>query len=119
MDEERRSDPRREFGYYMRVMDSSTSELVWYLSDICPHGIRMDTLKSLLVNKNYNLHLDLTAEVSDRPHINFTVVVKWSHPDAFDPATSNAGCEVINISRHDEEVFNNILQKYGKPEPLW
>ena len=104
MEEERRSNPRREFGYYMRVIDGSNSEPIGYLSDICPRGIRMDTPKALSVNKKYNLHLDLTPDVSDRPFITFMVIVKWSHPDASDPASFNAGCEVITISSHDERM---------------
>ena len=119
MNEERRNNPRRQFGYYMRVMDSSTGELMGYLSDICPNGIRMDTLKSLSVNKSYNLHLDLTPEVSDRPFITFSVRVKWSRPDNVAMESFIAGCEVIAISSHDEKVFNNILEKYGKPEQIW
>ena len=119
MEEERRSNPRREFGYYMRVMDSSSSEPIGYLSDICPRGVRIDTPKALMVNKNYSIRLDLTPDVSDRPFITFVINVKWCHPDISAPGSFIEGCEVVTITHHDEKIFNNILEHYGKPEPLW
>ena len=119
MDEDRRATKRRQFGYYMPVMESSTSELVGYLSDISSHGFRLDTPKPLAVNKNYSLRLDLTPDVSDRPFIIFTARVKWGQTDVSDPGAYVEGFEVVNISHHDHNIFSNILEKYGRPETEW
>ena len=100
-------------------MDNSTSELVGYLSDICPRGIRMDTNREMAVNKSYQLRLDLTPDVSDRPFISFTARVKWSQPDTSDPGAYVEGFEIVNISHHDEDIFNTICEKYGRPEREW
>jgi hypothetical protein len=119
MIDERRTNKRRKFGYYMRVINNATSELVGYLSDISPRGFKLDSQKPLVVNKDYTLRLDLTPDVSDRSFILFTARSKWSQPDPFDPNSNIQGFQVISISPHDEEIFIRILEKYGTSERNW
>jgi hypothetical protein len=119
MEEERRNTKRRQFGYYMRVVNNSDSSLVGYLADICPGGFGLDSPSRLVVNKEYNLRLDLTPEVSERPFINFIACVKWSQTDVSDPGSYVEGFQITKISPHDEIIFNRILEKYGKPESNW
>jgi hypothetical protein len=119
MANERRINSRRKFGYYMRVMDNGTNELVGYLSDISPRGFKLDCLKLLTVGKDYTLRLDLTSEVSDRLFIVFVANVKWSRQDPFDPNSFIVGFQITNIAPRDEEIFNRILEKYGKTEVKW
>jgi hypothetical protein len=119
MDDERRNDKRRKFGYYMRVLDSSTSELLGYLSDISMHGIKMDSPTPFLVNKNYTLQLELTPDVSDRLFISFVAKVKWAQPDPIEPGTYIGGLNIITISPKDEKIYNRIFEMYGTPESSW
>jgi hypothetical protein len=119
MAEERRFSERRKFGYYMRVMDNNTQELIGYLANISPRGFKLDSTKSIMVNKDYALRLDLTMEISERPYIIFVARARWSRPDLIDPFAHNDGFQIVSISPRDEEIFNRIVAKYGTPESKW
>jgi hypothetical protein len=114
MADERRVNSRRKFGYYMRVMDNSTNELLGYMADISPRGFKLDSSKPLIINKDYTMRLDLTPDISERSFILFVGRIKWVQKDSTDPNSTYEGIQVINISPHDEIIFNRILDKYGK-----
>jgi len=116
---ERRNFERRKFGYYMRVVDNDTQQLAGYLADISPRGFKLDSSESLLVNKDYTFRLDLTIDISERPHIIFVARSKWAHSDATDPFSFNDGFQIVSISPGDNEIFQKIVTKYGTPESKW
>ncbi|MCX6080191.1 MAG: PilZ domain-containing protein [Chloroflexi bacterium] len=116
MADERRNNNRKKFGYYMRVVDNISSEVVGYLTDISPRGFRVDSLKPLTANKDYTLRLDLTPDISDRSFIIFIARAKWIQNDPMDPNSFVDGFQIVNISPHDEEIFNRILNKYAVQE---
>jgi len=116
MADEKRNVSRRKFGYYMRVVDNISSELVGYMADISPRGFKLDSPKPVTVNKDFTLRLDLTPDISDRSFIIFIARCKWSSTDPYDPTTYVEGFQVMNISARDEEIFNRILEKYGVPQ---
>lgn len=112
----RRINPRRKFGYYMRVIENSTSEVIGYLTNISTRGFRLDCVKPLPVNKEVVMRLDLTPDISERTSIIFVARCRWSHLDPYDPTSVVEGYQVINISPQDEEIFNRIVEKYGVAE---
>ena len=115
MADERRNTSRRKFAYYMRVVDNSTSEVIGYLSDISPRGFKLDRNKPPIPNKDYTMRLDLTPDISDRSFIIFVARSRWSKGDSADPNSFLEGFQVMNISPHDEEIFNRIVDRYGAP----
>jgi hypothetical protein len=119
MREERRGTKRLKFGYYMRVFDNNTQELVGYLSDVSPRGFKIDSVKPLPINKDYSLRLDMTSEISDRPYITFTARAMWSQPDPFNPGQYVEGFQIINISPYIQEIYQRIVDKYSRPDSLW
>ena len=119
MAEERRNNERSKFGYYMRVIDNITSETVGYLTDISPRGFKLDSQKALTPNKDYTLRMDLTPDISDRSFITFIARARWTKTDPMDISAFVDGFQIINISPHDEEIFNRILEKYGIHEKKW
>ena len=118
MIDDRRINRRKKFGYYMRVVDNATSDLLGYLSDIGKRGFRLDCQRPMIVNKDIVMRLDLTPEVSDRPYIIFLARCRWLKPDDYDPNSFVGGFHVVNISPHDDEIFNKIVDKYGVSEKL-
>jgi hypothetical protein len=68
-----RKDERRKYGDYMRVTDNSTEELIGYLTEISLGGFRLESPKTLTVEKDYTLRLEYTSEVKDKPYIVFVV----------------------------------------------
>jgi hypothetical protein len=119
MPDERRNIKRRKFGYYMRVTDNNTQELVGYLSDISPRGFKLDSQKPLTSNKEYALRLDLTAEISNKSYIAFIARAMWVQPDPINPNEHNEGFQIVSISPNDQEIFQRIVEKYGTPESKW
>lgn len=103
----------------MRVIDNETHELVGYLSDISSGGFKIDTKKALPINQDYTLRLDLTTEISDKAYIAFVVRAMWNKSDPLDPASQNQGFQIINISAYEKEIYQRIVDKYGKPESIW
>ena len=113
MSGERRIGKRRKFTYYMRVVDNYTQQLVGYLADISPKGFQLDTPQPIVVNKDYNVRLDLTPDVSERSFIAFTARCRWNRPDESDPFSFDAGFQITGISPFDNEIYQRIVAKYG------
>jgi len=118
MSAERRNIKRRKCNYYLRVVDSSTQQLVGYFSDLSTQGFKVDSPQPLPVDKDFNLRVDLTSDISDRAYIAFIARSRWMKPDFTDPSLLNAGFQIIGISPHDNEIFQRVVQKYST-ESAW
>ena len=112
LDDRRRLD-RKDFSYYMPLIDYDSGELVGHLSDISASGFRMDSLSPIPPNKDIQFHLDLTSEVSIKPFMVFVARSKWCKVDPLDPFCYNVGFQLINIAPQDIEIFNRLMEKYG------
>ncbi len=110
---ERRRLERKEFTYYMRLIDTQTDELVGHLVDVSTGGFKLDSPKPLPLEKDYRLHLDLTSEVATKPFMVFKARSKWCQPDPLDPFVYNVGFQITEITPSDMEIFNRIVEKYG------
>ncbi len=116
MDERRQRD-RKEFSYYMRLIDSETQELVGHLTDISTGGFKMDSQKPVPINKDFRFRMDLTSEVANKPSMVFLARSKWCEVDPLDPFTYNVGFQLISIAPSDLAIFNRMMEKYGtKPD---
>ncbi|MFZ5822534.1 MAG: PilZ domain-containing protein [Chloroflexota bacterium] len=110
---ERRQIERKDFSYYMRLIDTQTDELVGHLVDVSTGGFKLDSPKPLPLEKDYRLHLDLTSEVAGKPFMVFRARSKWCHSDPLDPFVYNVGFQITEITPTDMEIFNRIVEKYG------
>jgi hypothetical protein len=112
MDERRQKD-RKNFSYYMRLVDSETQELVGHLTDISTGGFKMDSQKPIPLNKDFRFRMDLTSEVANKPSMVFLARSKWCEVDPLDPFTYNVGFQLISIAPGDIVIFNRMMEKYG------
>jgi len=112
LDERRRPD-RKDFSYYMQLIDQDTQELVGHLVDISSGGFKLDSLSPIPPNKDIRFRLDLTSEVASKPSMVFVARSKWCNVDPLDPFCYNVGFQLINISPGDVEIFNRMIEKYG------
>lgn len=110
---ERRQSERKDFSYYMRLIDTQTQELVGHLVDISTGGFKLDSPKPLPLEKDYQLHLDLTSEVASKPFMVFKARSKWCQSDPLDPFVYNVGFQITEMAPVDMEIFNRIVEKYG------
>ncbi|MGD8406354.1 MAG: PilZ domain-containing protein [Anaerolineales bacterium] len=111
---ERRNVERREFSYYMRLVDNDTQELVGHLMDISSGGFKLDSQKPIPPNKDFRLRMDLTSEVANKPYMVFVARSKWCDTDPLDPFVYNVGFQLINISPSDFNIIKRMMETYGK-----
>src|SRR5450759_4396387 len=104
---EKRSDERHEHGFYMRVTDNNTHELLGYLTDVSPRGFKLDTPKILTVKKDYALRLEYNSEVVEKPFIVFIARAKWSQLDPITPNKYIVGFQIVRISSPELEIYQS------------
>lgn len=113
MDERRRIE-RKDFSYYMRLIDNDTQNLVGHLMDISSGGFKLDSQKPIPANKDFRLRMDLTSDVANKPYMVFVARSKWCEVDPLDPFVYNVGFQLVNISPSDLDIINRMMEKYGK-----
>jgi hypothetical protein len=110
---ERRQLSRRNFSYYMRVVDEADGKLIGHFSDISTGGFKLDSSKPLSINKDYRLRIDQTGEISNKSYITFTARARWCSVDSFDPNLYNVGFQIVNMSPGDYDIFVKMFSTYG------
>jgi len=113
MPAEKRKLARRNFSYYMRIMDEVNGQLVGHLIDISTGGFKLDSSKAIPLNKDFRLRIELTGEVANKNFMIFAARSRWCQPDDIDPSSFNVGFQITNMSPSDFEIFNRIFEKYG------
>ena len=111
---ERRRLERKDFSYYMRLIDHDTETLIGHLVDISTGGFKLDSQNPIPINKDFRFRMDLTNEVADKPSMTFVARSKWCHVDPLDPFLYNVGFQVIKIAPGDAEIFKRMMATYGK-----
>jgi len=109
---ERRKTKRRYLLYYARIFDPTTHQQVGNLVDITPRGIMVLSPDPFEVGKKLHLHMELSDEVSDKPHMALSAIARWSHPD-IDPHLFNTGFELVDIKPDDEQTIQRIIAIFG------
>jgi hypothetical protein len=110
---EQRREQRKNFSYYMRLIDEETQDVIGHLTDISTGGFKMDSTEKLPLNKDYRLRMDLIGEVASKSSMIFVARTKWCETDPLDPFVFNIGFQIIQISPNDMDIFKRIVQKYG------
>ena len=111
---ERRNRERKDFSYYMRLVDNDTQDLVGHLVDISSSGFKLDSQTPIPIDKDFRLRMDLTSEVANKPAMVFVARSKWCEVDPLDPFIYNVGFQLVNIAPTDLEIINRMIEKYGK-----
>ena len=110
---EKRKIPRRDFTYYMPVMDAMTKQLVGHLTDISTGGFRLDSLKQIAPGEDLRLQIQLTPDIANKEFMVFIARSKWCTRDRVDPNTYNVGFQIMNMSPTDLSIFKCMCEKYG------
>ncbi len=110
---ERRKRDRREFSYYMRVMNENTGELVGHLADISVGGFKLESQRPISKNMEFPLRIELSSDISDKTFIVFIANSKWCQPHHIDASLFNVGFQIVDMSSEDLESFKKIYEMYG------
>ena len=114
---ERRRLPRRNFSYYMRVMNENTGELVGHLADISTGGFKLECARPIPQNRDYFFRIELPADISDKAYMVFGARSRWCTKDRLDPALYDVGFQIVNMTPGDFDIFARIFEKYGSQSP--
>jgi hypothetical protein len=105
---------RRDFVFYLQVIDQDTQQVMGHLSDISSGGFKLDSPNVLPVNKDFRFRMNLSSEVADKPYMDFLARSRWCSVDPIDPYVYNIGYQLTQISPGDLEIFNRMMEKYGR-----
>jgi hypothetical protein len=119
MNKDRRNAKRKNFSYYMRVMDDSSRQFIGHLADISPKGFKIDSKDPIMEGRDLRLRFDLTPDISDKDHMTFIAKTKWCRRDSSDPTLYNIGFEIVRISPIDVDVYQRMVEKYGARDSGW
>jgi hypothetical protein len=110
---ERRKIDRRNFSYYMRIMNEATGELVGHLADISTGGFKMDSQSPIQPNTDFVLRIDLSGDLAPKNFMVFAARSRWCQPDQIDPTSYNIGFQIVEMQPGDFEIFSRLVEKYG------
>jgi len=113
MPSERRKLSRRNFSYYMRVMDETSGQLVGHLTDISTGGFKLDCSRAIPINRDFRLRIELSADVANKNFMIFLAKSRWCHSDNIDPTSFNVGFQITQMAPSDFEIFARLFEKYG------
>lgn len=105
---------RRDFYYYIQLIDNDTLEVVGHLADIGSGGFKLDSQKPLPINKEYRFIMNLTGAVANKSFMEFAARSRWCRVDPLDPFVYNVGFQLVRIAPEDLEIFNRIMEKFGR-----
>ena len=105
---------RKDFIFYAQVIDQETQQVIGHLSDISSGGFKMDSQNVLPANKTFRFRMNLSSEVADKSYMEFIARSRWCNVDPIDPYVYNIGCQLIQITPADLEIFNRMMEKYGR-----
>lgn len=113
---ERRNLSRRNFSYYMRIMDEATGEIIGHFADISTTGFKLDCKKPLTPNTSLRMRVEQMGDIANKSFLVFIARVQWCHRDAYDVSMYNIGFQLINISQTDYDIFLKMFNVYGVPK---
>ncbi len=114
MEPEKRKLPRKNFTYYMRVLDKNSGQLVGQIIDISTGGFKLESAKPLPINVDMSLCIDQVGQISSRPVIYFSARTRWCDKDPFDPTIYNVGFQLLDMTPADYDVFVKMFNAYGE-----
>ena len=68
MASERRNLARRNFSYYMQVLDEMNGKLIGHLSDISSGGFKVDSSQQIKPNADIRLRIDQIGAIARKDH---------------------------------------------------
>jgi hypothetical protein len=105
---------RKDFAYYMQILDAETRETVGHLADISSGGFKLDARKPMPANQDVRFFMNLPGEVANKPFMVFDARSRWCQIDPLDPCAYNIGYQLTHILPEDLEIINRMMEKYGR-----
>ena len=104
---------RKNFSYYMRVLNKDTGELIGQITDISTGGFKLESNKPIPANLNMELCIDQVNQISAKSFIVFSACTRWCSKDPYDPTIYNVGFQLLDMTPADYDVFVKMFNEYG------
>lgn len=114
MASDKRKLARKNFSYYMRVLDKDTGELIGQISDISTGGFKLESSKPIPAGLNMALCIDQVSQISSKTYISFAARARWCDRDPYDPTIYNVGFQLLDMTPADYDVFVKMFNAYGE-----
>jgi hypothetical protein len=111
--DERRKLERKNLGFFTRLYDRETGELLGHLANLTGEGAMILCEAPLAVDKDYRLHMEISETRFTRGHLDFTARCIWCRPEDIAPNLYNAGFHFCQIAPADLEVVMQIIEQYN------
>ena len=118
MANDKRKLERKNFAYYMRVMNETTGDLVGQLGDISSGGFKLESSKPIPLGEVFFLRIDQTGEISQKSYITFKARTRWCQKDPYDPTVYNVGFQIVEMTPTDFDIFVTMFNTYGVQKKL-
>ena len=105
---------RKDLPIYTQLIDNDTLDIVGHLSDISSGGFKLDSRNPIPKEKEFRFLMNLTSTQADKSFMQFVARSKWCRVDPLDPFVYNVGFQLIQIAPDDLEIFNRMMEKYGR-----
>jgi hypothetical protein len=109
---EKRKLKRRHLLYYARIFNVQTRELMGNLVDITPEGVMLVSEKTQPTDKPFQLSIELSADIADKPFLELSTKSIWCRPDV-DPHFYTTGFELLYLTPRDRDIIQRIIDTYG------
>jgi hypothetical protein len=111
MDDRRRLE-RRHILFYSRVFDRQSGMFVGYLGNMTVAGAMVISEKPFDTNVEHLLRIDLPEDIYPQPVLNLQAYAVYCQPD-IDPHFYNTGFRLLNVTREEVAIIEQIIQDYG------
>lgn len=114
MASDKRKLPRRNFAYYMRVLNKTSGALIGQISDISTGGFKLESNVPIAIGVSMELCIDQVGQISQKNFISFSARACWCHRDPYDPTIYNVGFQLMDMTPADYDVFVTMFNSYGE-----
>jgi hypothetical protein len=98
----------------MRVLNDEDETTIGHLVDVSMKGLQLETSALIPLRMEYHMHMELTAEISDKLFMFLTARSRWIHPDDIMPNLYRVGFEITHMEPHDQEIYQRLVDIYGE-----
>jgi len=109
---EKRKFPRRDLIFYSRVSDGKSGRALGYLLNITPEGAMILSEKTMDVDLEVELHIELPEGLSDLKEMVIPARSRWCQPD-INPEFYDVGFMFTNTSQEYTELILKLVEEHG------
>ncbi len=110
--DERRRISRQSLGFFARVFDRESGELLGYLGNISVEGAMIISQKPIQAGAICNFRIDLPENLFGKDHLDAEAQSIFCQPGVI-PEFNDTGFKFISIAQDDIQIIERILKEYA------